>query len=200
MLQEGEKGKCYTGRVWRGDDQWSFQEEGMGIAVTVAADPDLSARQTYQQRDAKLYRAMRAEYVKLKKAAARAAARDAAKADVPKTASDMAVKCKSPEGKLLYVWGDSNRGHIEVPVTPRALRAPEPDDASAYRRAAARESTPERALRKMTAKVRKLHAKAARGEQERIVAKAPLEGVSLPQCSEQTDTCRKSLMRQLCAS
>ena len=64
----------------------------------------------------------------------------------------MAVKCKSPEGKLLYVWGDSNRGHIEVPVTPRALRAPEPDDASAFRRAAARGTTPERALRKMTAK------------------------------------------------
>ena len=157
---------------------------GHGL-VTVVANPNLRVRQTYQQRDTKLYRAMRAVYAKIKRVAARAVARDAAKADVPKTASDMAVKCKSPEGKLLYVWGDSNRGHIEVPVTPRALRAPEPDDASAFRRAAARETTPERALRKMTAKVRKLHAKAARGEQERIVAKAPLEGVSMPQRSDQ---------------
>ena len=69
------------------------------------------------------------------------------------------------------------QGRVEVEVTPRADRAPLHEQESEFKRAAARESTPERALRKMIAKVRTLHAKAARGEHARIVAKAA--GVSV---------------------
>ena len=76
------------------------------------------------------------------------------------------------KGKLIYSWGDADRGRVEIEVTPRAHRAPLPDGASAYQRAADREPTPERALRKMAQKVRRLKAKAAKGEHERLVARA----------------------------
>ena len=79
-----------------------------------------------------------------------------AAADVPKTTSDMLVKGKSPDGKLVYAWGDLDRGRVEVEVTPRADRAPVQEQDSEFKRAGARESTPERALRKMIVKVRRL--------------------------------------------
>ena len=187
VLQQDDKGKCYTGRVWRDLEQWSFQEEGTGIQVVVAVDSMLSIRQNYQQCEGKLFRAMRAEHVKRKQAAAKARRKDATKADGPKTTADMTVKGKSPEGKLLYVWADSDRGRVEVPVTPRAMRMQGPEGMSTFREMAARETTPERALRKIKAKVQKIHAKAVRGEQERIVAKAPQETGALPKNSEQRE-------------
>ena len=118
---------------------------------------------------------MRAEHGKRKNARAKADRRERGKADVPKTTADMAVKCRTPEGKLVYAWGDADKGRVEVDVTPRALRKAESEDASAYQRNSARETTPERALKKMKAKVQKIRAKAERGQQERIVVKAPAE-------------------------
>ena len=48
---------------------------------------------------------------------------------------------------------------------------------SPYRPGLARETTPERALRRMTERVRRQAAKAAKGEHERIVAREPLADV-----------------------
>ena len=141
--------------------------------------PEHSIRQQHQQGELQLYKAVRAEHVKRKQARVKAERREASKADVPKTTADMAVKGKTPDGKLVYAWGDSDRGCIEVPVTPRALRQTDMENASVFQRAAARETTPERALRKMTAKLRKVRAKAARGQQERFVVKAPAESSTL---------------------
>jgi hypothetical protein len=152
ILRQGEQAKCYTGRVWRSNESWSFQEDGTGISVSAELDPFVSLRQSYPQCQAKLYRAMRAEHVKQKQAIAKAAKNSAARADVPKTTSDMVVKGKSTEGKLVYAWGDLHRGHVEVEVTPRADRAPVQEQDSEFKHAAAREPTPERALRKMIAK------------------------------------------------
>ena len=52
----------------------------------------------------------------------------------------------------MYAWSDSDKGGIEIQVTPRTLRKIENED-DFY---ATRETTPERALRKMTAKLRKV--------------------------------------------
>ena len=172
VLRQGEQGKSYAGRVWRSDDQWDFQEDVTGIEVTVKANADLSIRQIYQQCEGRLYRAMRAEYVKQKQTATKAARKEAMKADGPQTISDLAVKGRTPTGKLLYAWGSMERGRVEVEVTPRKHRAAPHEEGSEFQRAASRESTPERALRKMKAKVLKVQAKAALGQQERIVAKA----------------------------
>ncbi len=184
ILRQGEQAKCYIGRVWRSSESWQFQEDGTGIRVSAELNPNASLRQSYPQCEAKLYRAMRAEHVKQKQAIAKAAKKKASQGDVPQAASDMAVKGKSPEGKLVYTWGDLHRGRVEVEVTPRADRPPVQEQDSEFKRAAARESTPERALRKMIAKVRSLHAKAARGEHARIVAKAAAgPDTSQPQAS-----------------
>ena len=174
LQQEGGK-ELYSGLVWRSDEQWSFQEDHTGIEVTVAVNPEHSIRQCYQQCEARLYRAMRAEYVKRKQARSKADRLEAGRADVPKTTADMTVKCKTPQGKLIYAWGDSDKGRVEVQVTPRALREPEQEHASAYQQATWRETTPERALRKMTAKLQKVQAKARRGQQERMVVRAPAD-------------------------
>ena len=197
-LRQGEQTKCYTGRVWRSSESWLFQEDGTGISVSAKLNPDVSVRQSYPQCEAKLYRAMRAEHVKQKRAIAKAAKNNAARADVPKTTSDMMVKGKSPEGKLVYAWGDLDRGRVEVEVTPRADRAPVQEQDSEFKRAAARESTPERALRKMIAKVRTLHTKAARGEQARIVAKAVGgSGTSKPQAGHMPEAAHSPALRTL---
>ena len=172
VLRRGDQGQCFTGRVWRFDEEWSFQEENTGIQVTVEVNQDLGIVRRHQQCEERLYRAMKAEHVKRKQAAAKATRKEATKADVPRTTSDMIVKGKTSEGKLLYAWGSLERGRVEVQVTPRAMRVPAPEESSEFKRTAARETTPERALRKMTTKVRKLHAKASRGQQERIVARA----------------------------
>ena len=163
VLRQDKHKDCYVGRVWRSEKQWSFQQEETGIKVTISVNPDHSIRQQYQQGEAQLYRAMRAEHLKRKQARVKADRREAGKAEVPKTTADMAVKGKTPEGKLVYAWGNSDKGCIEVQVTPRALRKAEHDDASAFQRVAARETTPERALRKMQAKLQHVRAKAVRG-------------------------------------
>ena len=87
--------------------------------------------------------------------------------DVPKCAGDMAIRGSTKEGKLIYSWGDSERGRVEVEATPRKHRAPLADGVSVFKTKAARETTPERALRKMTAKVQRLKARAAKGQHER---------------------------------
>ena len=72
-------------------------------------------------------------------------------------------------GKLLYSWSAEQGGRVDVVVTPRARRKPLEDGASAHRQKLARETTPERALRKMKEKVERLRDKAAKGQHERIV-------------------------------
>ena len=44
LRQDGRK-DCYSGRVWRSEEQWSFQEDETGIEVQVAVNPHHSIRQ-----------------------------------------------------------------------------------------------------------------------------------------------------------
>ena len=101
VLRRSEQGQCFTGRVWRSDEEWSFQEENTGIQVTVEVNQDLAILRRHQQCEERLYRAVKAEHVKRKHAAAKARRKEATMADVPRTTSDMIVKGKTSEGKLL---------------------------------------------------------------------------------------------------
>ena len=65
---------------------------------------------------------------------------------------------KDDARRLVYSWEGR-----EVEATPRSLRPPLDESASAWRRACDRETTPDRALRKMVAKVKRQCARAARG-------------------------------------
>ena len=165
----------YEGRVWRSSEQWVFQENGTGIQVTVILNPDDGILKRYDSAERKLYKAIKAEHVKLKMARVKSNRREAGKADIPQSAADMTVKRKTPEGKLVYAWGDSDKGRIEVPVTPRALRLADPSKSHC---AIDRESTPERALRKMILKVKRVQSKASLGQQERIVVKASMDSTT----------------------
>ena len=69
----------------------------------------------------------------------------------------MAVGRTTDAGKLIYAWNN-----VEVEVTPRALRTLESESQSHWKQARARETTPDRALRKMRRKVKTRLSKAAR--------------------------------------
>ena len=179
--EDGDKRQInYEGRVWRsitddGVDKWTFQEDGTGI--TVAAELSKlsmgeSMRITYPQLEAKLYRAMRTEYQKRKSANRKAAKAKASREDIPMAVVDLRIRGTNRDGKKVFTWGDPKRGVIQVEVTPRESNEMQEEEDSEHNGAAIREPTPERALRKMQKKVRSLHAKQARGEHSRIVAKA----------------------------
>ena len=190
----------FHGRVWRSKDllEWSFEEENTGFKATVHADATLGIRQLFDHCEQKLYKAIAAEHVKGKKANAKARKKAQQRAHVPKSAGDLTVKGTTGDGKLLYTWGDVTKGRIEVEVTPRRMRAETGPDDTAFKKSAARESTPDRALRKMQQKVRRVQGKALQGEQERIVAKAPTESGDAQVPTEAMDLCSYSpSLRQL---
>ena len=172
-LRQDGQAKVYEGRLWPiEENQWQFEEDGTGLRVVVEMPAAAMTRQYFLRREAKLYRAMRAEHVKGKLEANKKARKEATQADIPKGVGDMAVKGRTKEGELIYTWGTEDRGRVEVEVTPRSRRTSLQEDESSFKQAAARESTPERALRKMKSKVQRMHARAAKGRHERIVAKA----------------------------
>ena len=163
--------KTYQGRIWEAGAEWRFEEEGTGIAVAVAmADSKPTTREYFARRDLLLLRSMNAEYAKARAKARKLTRAAASKTDVPKVVGDMAIRGTSKEGKLIYSWGDSERGRLEVQVTPRKMRLDVEPGASSFKVKAFRETTPERALRKMTTKVRRIKGNAAKGQHERIVA------------------------------
>ena len=118
--------------------------------------------------ETQLYIALRGVHAKMRLKATTVARQAAAQAQSPKTAGDMGVKGNTAGGKLIYMWEGR-----EVEVTPRDLRPAQTESMSVWKAATARETTPERALRKMVKKVKHQIAKAARGEHERIVAREP---------------------------
>ena len=111
--------KEYQGRLWYQGDAWLFKEDVTGFSATVRMSGEgLSSRQC-ETRDKKLLLAMNAEHERAKSKAKKQAKAEASKADVPKTAGDMSIRGTSKDGKLIYSWGDADRGRVEVEVTPR---------------------------------------------------------------------------------
>ena len=79
--------------------------------------------------DQHLYHAMRGQHAKARgKAALLARKKTAALLSIPQAVGDMAVKGKTPDGKLIYQWEGR-----EVNVTPRALRNSTDVEASAWK-------------------------------------------------------------------
>lgn len=109
-----------------------------------------SARQTghdVRKREIKLYNALRGEHAKANQLASLAARQQTMQAQLPTAPGDMAVRRKTDVGKLVYAWND-----VEVDKTPQSLRAPGTEGQSYWQQTQARETTPERALRKMKRK------------------------------------------------
>ena len=167
------------GRIWTEGREVRFQEDGTGFLVT-AVMPNLAGfRGGFMERDLLLLKGMSAEHKKARSIARQRAREASLRAIVPVSAGDMAVKRILIDGKLVYCWCAEQGGRAEVAVTPRGRRKRLEEGASAHRQKLARETTPERALRKMKDKVQKLRAKAAKGQHERIVARAleaPISG------------------------
>ena len=83
---------------------------------------------------------------------------------MPQAAGDMTIKCTDASGKKVNVWQGT-----EVRVTPREKQDPLEISASAWKDASSRETTPNRALRKMCRKLKTLTDRSARGVQVPIV-------------------------------
>ena len=60
---------------------------------------------------------------------------------MPKTAGDMPVIGTSKDGKLIYSWGEADKGRVTVEVTPRKGREPVDPKATEYKQHVARETT-----------------------------------------------------------
>ena len=157
----------FRGRLCLDGSKLTFVEDATWYRVTIElpAEAKKCSREFDARRDTKLYNAVRAEHVKANRKASKAARQEAMALQLPKVPGDMGIK-KITGGRWMYTWEGA-----EVEVTPRKLRPQAPEGASAWKRARARETTPERALRKMTEKIKTRFNKAARGEHERIVAR-----------------------------
>ena len=167
--------EVFKGRLTENGSSVTFVEEGTWLRVTVTVPPekDAQGRGTAAWRDEHLYNAMRGERAKANRKATVATRRRAVADQLPQGAGDLEVKGRKETGQLTYSWNG-----YEVPVTPRERRQDLPHDASRLRQTRARETTPERALRKITEKVKRSLMKAARGEHEAIVARAEPGGIS----------------------
>ena len=111
-------------------------------------------------------KAVRTEIIKRIHAAKQAAKKRSTREDYPKKDSELWYKGMSADGKRVYTWGDSDRGEIEVMATPRTLRQGNVSQYSTFSQASARETTPERALRKMIVKVARRDNKVVRTRNE----------------------------------
>ena len=171
-LTDPQYKEVFHGRMTEEGRSVVFVEEGTWVRVSVEVPErfDGNMRQGITWRDKQLYYALRGEHARAKKKASREASRAArqkAAADqMPKTPGDLAVKQRKETGHLIYAW----KG-FEVSVTPRDLRPDLPEHSSAWKAARARETTPQRALRKVKEKISRSLKKLARGEHEAIVAR-----------------------------
>ena len=162
--------RTFSGRMQEDGRRIAFVEEGSWMRVTVEIPASMSnhGREASAWRDTQLYNALRGEHAKANRKANLAARRKMAGEQTPKTPGDLQVKNRKEDtGQLVYIWKD-----FEVLVTPREHRTTLLEGESQWKQARARETTPDRALRKIIEKVKRNMAKVARGEGQTIVARA----------------------------
>ena len=171
-------------------------EEGSWIRVVVEKD---ALRNNHYKRawekklQEKLYLAVRAEHAKAKQRRQAEKKKQLQAEQLPKTARELEVKKQESTGHLRYAYNG-----FEVLVTPRTHR--EKHDAEGREGRAAwrdRELTPDRALRKLRDKIKRSLNKAARGEHEAIVARAPPSGQEAPNDDSAADACKTPALGQL---
>ena len=182
----------FKGALFHEDGESRFEEEHTGIVVALPP-VDSRRRDALKEEHCKLYLAVRAEHAKRQRKAKHAEKEAALASQVPTRPGDMAIKGKTPKGQLIYIWSADKTGELksgphvfEVMATPRGLRPPllEGASESAWRQRCRRETTPERALRKMCTKVQQAAVRARRGETERIVATASAAPPSAATCAQ----------------
>ena len=179
-LRHPRYSETFKGAFFYVDGEERFEEERTGIVVAARPTGGPSPSDLADDR-CKLYLSLRAEQAKRQRKVTQAQRKAALAQQVPSRPGDMAIKGKTPLGHLVYAWHPDDKGGqllgpqaFEVMATPRALRPPLPDGVveSAWKQRCRRETTPERALRKMCQKVKLAAARSQRGQTERIVATA----------------------------
>ena len=174
--------EVFVGRFFENGSKVTFGEEGTWISVSVDAPShakSMRGADVLKARDKQLYVSLRAAHNKKKAKAQRAQRLSKMQSQIPSKPGDMSVKGSREDGRLIYAWNTAavlqgNGGEIfEVDVTPRRHRPALEQEASAWSHKRSRETTPDRALRKMREKIKRSVNKAARGENERIVAVCP---------------------------
>jgi endonuclease/exonuclease/phosphatase family metal-dependent hydrolase len=157
----------FQGRIFVQADEIVFEEESTWMRVHVAKPTDAHTRAGKGAYQSKLYEKLRAEHIKHDKLIKKEARKKLVESNRPTKISELTRKgaAKGDNKKVVYAWQG-----FEVNVTPRTHRGELSEEASSLRQTRAREFTPQRALRKMTEKVKRAAAKQMRGELERIVA------------------------------
>ena len=164
--------EVFRGRFAEDEHRVTFIEEGTWIRVAVEKDAlrnDKYNRARDRELEEKLYLAVRAEHAKAKQRRQAEKRKQLQAEQLPQTARDLEVKKTEDTGHRRYAYNG-----FEVLVTPRRHR--EKREAEGRQGRAAwrdRELTPDRALRKLRDKIKRSLNKAARGEHEAIVARAP---------------------------
>ena len=188
--------EVFRGRLAEDEHRVTFIQEGSWIRVVVEKDAlrnNQYKRAWEKELEEKLYLAVRAEHAKAKQRRQAEKKKHLQAEQLPKTARDLEVKKKEGTGHLRYAYNG-----FEVLVTPRRHR--EKRDAEGREGRAAwrdRELTPDRALRKLRDKIKRSLNKAARGEHEAIVARAPPSGKEAASDGSAADACRVPALGQL---
>ena len=166
--------EVFHGRLAEDGDQATFIEEGTWLRATV----DKRALHAIKHKgvrsrslDEQLYFAMRGAHSQARQRQGAQRRQQAYSEQLPKAARDLEVKKKEPSGHLRYAYNG-----FEVLVTPRRHRQAQAGEGCVRQDSASlRELTPDRALRKLRDKIKRSLNKAARGEHEAILARAPLQ-------------------------
>ena len=150
-LQNPPYNQVYHGILLQsGEGDFTFVENGTWLRTTVRKAHGYG-RDFMRVRDGLLHNAMRGEHARMNRKQNAAARKQLQEQQLPNIVADMSVKKTDDAGRLVYCWEGR-----EVEVTPRSLRPQPKENSNAWRRACDRETTPDRALRNMVAKV-KLH-------------------------------------------
>ena len=116
-------------------EKWFFQENCTGIKIHVEIPENVPAHKSSAWLNANLYKLLRAKHLRR---------------NAPLTAGRVKIMGIDDIGKLKYGWEDE-----VILVTPRSLRAQPRTGSSSVTYWRYRETTPDRAFRKMKDKVRR---------------------------------------------
>ncbi len=188
--------RAFRGRFAEDEHRVTFIEEGTWIRVTVEKDALRNSKYKgarNRELEEKLYLAVRAAHAKAKQQQQAQKKKQTYAEQLPKTARDLEVKKKEDTGHLRYAYNG-----FEVLVTPRRHRekheAEEREGRTAWRD---RELTPDHALHKLRDKIKRSLNKAARGEHEAIVARAPPREEEAASDGGAAHTCKAPALAQL---
>jgi len=155
--------ESFEGTLWGEGRSWVFKDRA-GATVEAEVPETVRWRDVDVQRDRLLFAKLRARRVAAAKQNRLSELRRMRCESMPQAAGDMTIKCTHASGKKVYVWQGT-----QVLATPREKRDPWEPSASARKDAFSRETTPDRALRKMRRKLKTLMDRSAQGAQVPIV-------------------------------